>query len=62
MYIHDDADMATVVTTTARAILEGARHVGKADRGLTKEQIVQLETAISQLQNMIEMKKNAHPT
>ena len=62
MYIHDDADMATVVAMTARAILEGARHVGKADRDLTKEQIVQLETAISQLENIIETKKNANRT
>jgi hypothetical protein len=62
MYIHDDADMTTVVTTTAKAILEGARHVGKADRDLTEEQIIQLEKTIAQLQNMIEMKKKTHRT
>ena len=57
MYLHDDADMATVVTTMAKAIIEGARHIGKADRGITNEQIGQLETAIKELQGVIDMKK-----
>jgi len=57
MYIHDDADMATVVVTTAKAILEAARHVGQADRGITREQIGQLEMAIKELQRAIELKR-----
>lgn len=57
MYLHDDADIATVVTSTAKAILEGARHIGKADRSITAEQIGQLETAVKELQRAIEMKK-----
>ena len=43
MYLHDDADKATVVTTMAKAMIEGARRIGKADRGITNEQIGQLE-------------------
>lgn len=58
MYLHDDADIATVVTATAKAILEGARHIGKADRSITTEQIGQLETAVKELQRAIEMKKH----
>lgn len=58
MYLHDDADIATVVTTTAKAILEGARHIGKADRVLTREQLGQLETAIKELQRAIDRKKH----
>jgi hypothetical protein len=54
MYLHDDTDMATVVTTTAKAILEGARHIGKADQTITKEQIGQLETAVKELQRAID--------
>lgn len=53
MYLHDDTDMATVVTTTAKAILEGARHISKADRAISKEQIGQLETAVKELQRAI---------
>ena len=56
MYLHDDADMATIVAMTAKAILEGARHVGKAD-DITTEQIGQLEAAIKELQRAIELKK-----
>jgi hypothetical protein len=62
MYLHDDADMATVVTTTAKAIVEGARRVGKAERDITPEQIAQLETAIRELQRAIAVKKNAYRT
>ena len=57
MYLHDDADIATVAAMTAKAVLEGARHIGKADRGLTTEQIGQLETAIKELQRAIELNK-----
>ena len=57
MYIHDDADIATVVVTTAKAILEGARHVAKADRGISREQIGQLEMAMKELQRAIDLKK-----
>ena len=56
MYIHDDADMATIVATTAKAILEGARHVGNAN--ITREQMGQLEMAIKELQRkLIDLKK-----
>ncbi|WP_156460157.1 hypothetical protein [Mesorhizobium sp. Root157] len=57
MYIHDDTDIATVVTTTAKAILEGARHLGKANRAISKEQTGQLETAIKELQRAIATSK-----
>jgi hypothetical protein len=57
MYRHDDADMAAVVAMTAKAVLEGARHIGNTDRGITTEQIGQLETAIKELQRAIELKK-----
>jgi hypothetical protein len=62
MYLHDDADMATVVTTIAKALVEGARHVGKVDRSLTDEQIGQLETAMRELQRAIETRKKASRT
>lgn len=58
MYLHDDADIATVVTATAKAILDGARHIGKADRPLSKEQTGQLEKAIRELQRTLETKKH----
>lgn len=58
MYLHDDADMGTVVATTAKAILEGARHVGKADRALSAEQMAQLETAIKELQRVLATRKS----
>jgi hypothetical protein len=58
MYLHDDADIATVVTTTAKAILEGARHIAKGDRVLTREQLGQLETAVKELQRAIDRKKH----
>lgn len=54
MYLHDDADIATVVTATAKAILDGARQIGKADRAMSNEQIGQLETAIKELQRAID--------
>lgn len=54
MYLHDDTDMATVVTTTAKAILEGAHQLSKADRAISKEQIGQLETAVKELQRAID--------
>ncbi|MCO5160878.1 MAG: hypothetical protein M9939_07065 [Mesorhizobium sp.] len=58
MYLHDDADIATVVTATAKAILDGARHIAKGDRVLTSEQRGQLETAVKELQRAIEMRKH----
>ena len=57
MYVHNDTDMATVVTTTVKAIMEGARRLGKAERGITAEQIGQLQTAIRELQRVIETKR-----
>ena len=57
MYIHDDAGMDEVVQKTVAAINEGARHVGKADQGLTPEHISKIEVAIKLLQNMLESKK-----
>ena len=57
MYVHDDTDIATVIATTAKAIMEGARHIGKADRGVTAEQIGQLEKAIRELQLAIGKKR-----
>ena len=53
MYIHDEADMGTVVTETAKTLLEAGRHIGRADRALSAEQIAQLETAIKELQRSI---------
>lgn len=57
MYIHDDADMATVVKETVAALKEGARHIGKADRGISADQIKQVEDAVKHLQNMLDLKK-----
>lgn len=57
MYISDDAGMDEVVQKTVAAINEGARHVGKADQGLTPEQIGKIKVAIKMLQNMLELKK-----
>ncbi|NNE25136.1 MAG: hypothetical protein HKN11_21250 [Rhizobiales bacterium] len=57
MYISDDAGIDEVVQKTVAAITEGARHVGKADQGLTPEQIGKIEVAIKLLQNMLDLKK-----
>lgn len=57
MYIGDDAGLDEVVQKTVAAINEGARHIGKADRGMTPEQISKVEVAIKLLQNMLELKK-----
>lgn len=57
MYIHDDAGMDEVVQKTVAAINEGAQHFGKADQGLTPEQISKIEVAMKLLQNMLESKK-----
>lgn len=54
MYLHDATDMATIVTTTAKAILEGARHIAKSDRAISKEQIGQLDTVVKELQRAID--------
>lgn len=60
MYISDDADMATVVCETVSALKEGARHVGKADRGISPEQIEEIEAAIRTLQSALDFKKRAN--
>ena len=57
MYHHDDTDIATVVTTTAKAVLESARLIAKSDRPISKEHLGQLETAIKELQRALETKK-----
>jgi hypothetical protein len=58
MYIHDDADMETVVKETVEAIREGARHIGKADRAISATQIAEVETAIKLLQGMLDLKRH----
>jgi nicotinamide mononucleotide (NMN) deamidase PncC len=50
MVIHDDANMETVVKETISAMDEGARHIGKADRAISKSQIAGIEGAIGRLQ------------
>jgi hypothetical protein len=62
MIIHDDADMETVVQETVAALKESAKHVGKADRAVTTEQITEIEAAMGQLQNALDLKKRAEPT
>ena len=56
MVISEDADMAVVVRETVAALQEGARHIGKADRMMDAEQVREVESAISELQNALQMK------
>ena len=57
MYISDDAGLDEVVQKIVAAINEGARHIGKADQGMTPEQISKVEVAVKLLQNMLDHKK-----
>lgn len=59
MTIDDDADMPTVVRETVAALKESARHIGKADRGVSPEQIAEVEDAIRSLQSTLRLKKPA---
>ena len=56
MVISEDADMAVVVRETVAALQEGARHIGKADRMMDAEQVREVESAIAELQNALQMK------
>ncbi|QIJ76171.1 hypothetical protein GU700_17175 [Methylobacterium sp. NI91] len=60
MAIHDDADMETVVGTTVAALQESAHHIGKADRRITDDQIVQVEEAIERLRKTLDLKKRVN--
>ena len=57
MYINDDADSETVVRITLEALNECKRHIGKADRGYSDEQIQEIELAIIDLQKTIDRKR-----
>lgn len=57
MAIHDDADMETVVTTTVMSLRESALHIGKADRGITDEQLARVEEAFERLRKTLDLKK-----
>lgn len=57
MFIHDDADMDTVVAKTVAAIKEGARHIGKADRSISSVQVKNIEAAVEILQTALRLKK-----
>jgi hypothetical protein len=60
MLIHDDADMATVVRETIAALDESARHIGKADRSITAEEIGEIEASMKRLQDGLDFKKRAN--
>jgi hypothetical protein len=60
MYLQEDADLATVVTTTAKAMLEATRHFSRSDGSLTPEQIGQLEIAIRELQRVLVVHRNTN--
>lgn len=57
MVLHDGADMETIVRETVAAFKEGARRIGKADPGISNEQIGEIETALRGLQRTLDMKK-----
>jgi hypothetical protein len=60
MAIHDDADMATIVSTTVSAIKEGALHIGKADRHITPAQIEEVRAAIAVLVKTLGFKEKVN--
>lgn len=57
MAIHDDDDMGTIVKATVDALKEGAFHIGKADRGISSDQIAEVEAAVKSLQSILDLKK-----
>jgi hypothetical protein len=57
MRIHDDADMNTVVDETVSVLKEAGLQIGKADRQIKPEQIIEVEKAIQDLQKRLESKK-----
>lgn len=57
MYIDDDADADTVATEVVAAIKESARHIGKIGLSFQAAQFQEIEAAIEQLQNMINLKR-----
>lgn len=60
MYIDDDANTETVVLATTKAIRESARHIGKADRTVSPQQIGEVEAAIKELQNALNNQRRAN--
>ncbi|WP_375458304.1 hypothetical protein [uncultured Enterovirga sp.] len=56
MIIREDADIAMVVSETVAALEESTRHIGKADRAMTSEQIAVVETAMDELRKALESK------
>jgi hypothetical protein len=57
LIIDDDSTMETVVQETVAALKEITRHIGKADRWMTVEQIKEVEDAIRLLQGALDFKK-----